>query len=180
MYIFPVKGVIKRILEFLFWIGLAVTVVIGIAAYVFPDSLVSVTSASVLLPESPGDFTRGLEGPLFIVRDIMLAVFILVSFVYAIYNLIKRNANFQSITLFLGLVISIFGGVDDMQYLYTGRNFLLDGFRFSRFSLSVTIMLLFFLAAVFSKYFKAHTMLEKTEHDLKVSENKYSLLMESC
>ncbi len=180
IYAFPTKAAFKRVLELFFWIGLAVTTAISIAAYIFPDSLVSIAAPSVTPAASPGDFTRGLEGSLFVVRDIMLAVYILLSLVYSIYYLVKKNRSFQSLMLFLGILMAIFGGADDLQYFYTGKNLLFNGLRFSRFVLCSTIMLLFFVAAVFSKYFKSHTMLEKTTHDLAVSENKYSLLMDAA
>jgi len=178
--IFQIEGRLKKAFSFLFWLGFSITVVTALTAYIFPESLISLTAPSKTPPVSPGDFTRGLEGPLFIVRDIMLAVYIVVSLIYSFFHIIKKSRSFQSIAMFLGIVVSILGGLDDMQYVYSGNNFFLNELRFSRFVLGSTIMLLFFLAAVFSKYFTAHTMLEKTTHELEVSENKYSLLMDAA
>jgi anti-sigma regulatory factor (Ser/Thr protein kinase) len=152
----------------------------ALTAYILPDSLISVTASSKTPPLSPGDFTRGLEGPLFAVRDLMLVIYVFLSLIYSIYHIIKKSRSFQSVAMFLGIVIAILGGVDDMQYLYSGNNLFLNNLRFSRFVLGSTIMLLFFLAAVFSKYFTAHTMLQKTTREMQTSENKYSLLMDAA
>lgn len=171
------EGFFYKLLRVMFWIGLVVAVAVSVAGYIFPDMLVSVTQQSLTPPESPGDFARGLEGPLFQIRDIMLSIYIFIGLIYSIVHIVKRERSFQSIMLFLGFVISILGGLDDMQYLYTGRNFFLNGLRFSRFTLGATVMMLFFLSAVFSKYFEAHTKLLATTHDLELSQDKYSLLM---
>lgn len=178
--VLPSDGWLGKVLTFFCFAGLAATLAAGVAAYLFPESMVSIDAASVTPAVSPGDFTRGLEGPLFFVRDIMLAVFILLALAYALYYLVKKNRNFQSVMLFVGLLISIIGGADDIQYLYSGRNIFLNEIRFSRFVLGSTIMMMFFLAAVFSRFFRAHIMLEKTERDLKVSEDKYSLIMDAA
>ena len=175
---FPAQGWIKRLLDFFVWLGFAVTAAVGIAGYIFPDSLVSVTSPSHNPMASPGDFTRGMEGPLYMLRDIALAIFIVLSLIYSIYYLVRKNRSFQSISLFIGIVLAIVGGLDDIQYLYTGKNFILDHVRFSRFVLGITLMLMFFFAAAFNKFFKSHSLLERTEKELQASEGKYSLLMD--
>jgi len=178
--IFKPEGFFRILLKVMFWGGLIFAAAVSLAGYIFPDSLISITEASFTSPDTPRDFTRGLEGPLFQVRDISLAVYIVLALIYSTFYLIKKNRNFQSIMLFLGLIVSVLGGIDDMQYLYTGKNLLIDGLRFSRFTLGSTLMMLFFLAAVFSKYFQAHTMLLETRRDLEISEGKYSLLMDAA
>ncbi len=177
---FPPGKKIRRVLDAAFWLGLAGTVFIMTAAYVFPDSLIAVDKPSATPALSPGDFTRGLEGPLFMARDIALAAFIILALIYSIIYITRKNRTFQSLCLFLGLLIAIIGGIDDIQYVYSGHNLYLDNLRFSRFTLGATIMLLFFLAAVFSKFFRAHTMLEKMEQDLEISEHKYTMLMDAA
>lgn len=177
---FPVAGVLKKILRVIFWLGVVVTVGVAVAAYAFPESLISISNASLTPPVSPGDFTRGLEGPLFILRDITLAVAVLFALFYSIYYILKIDRGFQSIMLFLGIASAIFGGIDDIQYLYSGHNIILDSLRFSRFTLCSTVMIMFFIAAVFSRYFQSSTMLKKTTQELEVSENKYSLLMDAA
>ena len=177
---FPSRGLFRIILRILFWAGIAIAVVVSAAAYIFPDSLISLTEASVTAAETPGDFTRGLEGPLFRFRDLALLAWIVLSLIYSVYYMVVRRRNFQSVMLFLGLIASIIGGLDDMQYVYSGRNYILDGIRFSRFVLGVTVMMIFFFIAVFNRYFTAHLKLIKTERDLEISENKYSLLMDAA
>lgn len=177
---FPAKGRIKRAVEFFLWTGLALTVAVSVSGYLFPESLISVKHASTLIPDSPADFTRGLEGPLYMVRDIALAVYILMALIYSSYYIIAKNRNFQTLSIFFGLIIAILGGVDDIQRLYTGTNLFLNEIRFSRFVLGCTLMMMFFLAAVFSEYFKAHTLLKETTRELKTSEGKYSLLMDAA
>lgn len=180
LHAFPQKGRMKRTVEFFLWTGLALTVVVSVAGYIFPESLISVKNASTLLQDSPADFTRGLEGPLYMVRDIGLAIYILMALAFSSYYIIVKNRSFQTLSIFFGLIIAILGGVDDIQRLYSGTNLLLNEIRFSRFVLGCTMMMMFFLAAVFSKYFTAHTMLKKTTRELEVSENKYSLLMDAA
>ena len=177
--VFPAGGKLKKIINIFFWLGLAVTAAAAAAGYIFPDLLVSVDTPSLTSPETPGDFTRGLEGPLYQLRDIMLGAYIVLALVYSGYYLVKNGRNFQNIMFLAGIAVSIFGAFDDIQYLYSGWNILLNGLRFSRFILGSTVMLLFFLAAVFDEYFKAHMKLKKAARDLKVSENRYSMLMDA-
>ncbi|MDC7227727.1 MAG: ATP-binding protein [Spirochaetales bacterium] len=180
MNAFPTEGFLKKALDIFMWLGLALTVAMTAAAYIFPDSVISVTTGSNIPLLSPGDFTRGMEGPLFIVRDIGLSLFIVLALVYSIYYLIKKNRNFQSLALFIGVLIAILGGLDDMQYFYSGRNYFIENVRFSRFVFGSTVMMLFFLASVFSKYFKVLDLLENKTRELKASENKYSLVMDAA
>ena len=180
LHAFPPEGRLKRFVEFFIWLGLALTAAVIVAAYVFPESLISVTTGSGVVAKSPGDFNRGLVGPLYMVRDIALSVFIVLALIYSLYYLIVKNRSFQSTVFFLGLVIAIWGGIDDIQSLYTGSYLFLNDLSFSRFVLGATIMLMFFLAAVFNKYFRVHSLLEKATKELEVTEGKYSLLMDAA
>jgi hypothetical protein len=177
---FSPTGFFKKLFKIMFWAGLVVAVAVSVCGYVFPDSLVSFTQASVTPADTPGDFARGLEGPLFQIRDISLSVYIFLGLVFSISYIIRHGGTFQNIMLFTGLIMSIVGGLDDMQYFYTGKNLIINGLRFSRFTLGSTFMMIFFLAAVFSKYFEAHTKLAAATRDLELSEGKYSLLMDAA
>ncbi|OJF76836.1 MAG: hypothetical protein BKP49_04525 [Treponema sp. CETP13] len=173
------EGLVKKLFKYLIYIGISITIITGILSIISPESFISVIYPSMTPQVSPGDFARGLEGPLYRVRDIMLCIYIVISLGYAIFHVIKKSTDFQSVTLLVGLIISVLGGFDDMQYVYSGKNYLLNNIRFSRFALGTTIMLLFFFASVFKKYFTAHTMLKKTTQELENFENKYSLLLDS-
>ncbi len=175
----PSKDLFNRILDLVVWVGMGITIAANVASFIFPESLISVKFASEVPPMFPGDFSRGLEGPLIFMRDIMLLAVIVLSLVYSIFYMFRNGWTPQTLMMFIGISIAVMGGIDDLQYLYTGKYILLNNLRISKFVLGLTIMMLFFWGAIFVRFLKTHTLLEKTTRDLAIKEGKYSLLLEA-
>ncbi len=175
---FPAKGIMNGFLKVFMWFGIASGLFFTALTLIKPDLMISINEASTTPSLTPGDFTRGLEGPMYMYRDIFLAAFIAVSLVYSISYTVKDKGRLKSLMLMLGIVCSMLGGIDDLQYFYTGRNFIFNGLRFSRFTFGSTLMMLFFLSAVFIDYFSTHNKLLKSNQSLRLTESRYKLLLE--
>ncbi|MDC7126045.1 MAG: ATP-binding protein [Spirochaetales bacterium] len=177
--IFPYKKPSRIFFKVLIWIALFLTLGFTAVAFIKPELFVSVTRSTILPMVSPEDFARGGEGPLFRIRDYILLSYIFIFLISLIVIFIRQRRRWQTGLYIIGIIFAVLGAFDDIQYLYTNINYFMNDYRFSRFVLGVTIMLLFFLPAVLYKVFSANVLLGKTKKELKSFENRYSVIVEA-
>jgi PAS domain-containing protein len=159
--------------------GLAIAIIITIIAFVSPDMFISSekTYKTWLIFET--DYGRGQEGIVYTVRDILLAVYIIYSLSLIAADIIINKRLSKLALPATGIFIAIYGAVDDMQYIYTG--FSVDPFydtMFSRFSLGLTIMVLFFMAELMRRFITSSKDLEIAHEEITASEKRYRFIIE--
>ncbi len=175
----PVKDWSGRVMDLVVWIGMGVTAAVTVAVFLFPDSLILIESVTETAQISPDDLTRGLAGPIHVIRDIMLALAIIISLFYSVFYMIRNGWGTKNLSMFIAISIAVLGGIEDLQYLYTESHLIFKDLTVSRFIFGVTIMMLFFWGTILSRFLKTHNLLEKTSQNLAVKEGKYSLLLEA-
>lgn len=161
------------------FIGLGIGVVITGAAFIYPDSFISFTQHKPTWLTKAVDYGRGQEGFLYQARDGILGILMLYSFICIIVDLIKhKKFKFLAFPL-TGLIIAIYGAVIDIIYVYQGVNY--DAFpheEFSRFSLGITMMILFSMAGLARRFVDSSLELEQAHKIITISEEKYRVLVE--
>ncbi|MBI4978621.1 MAG: hypothetical protein HZC28_14165 [Spirochaetes bacterium] len=164
----PVPGW-KRTHRIMATVGAAVAFVYIIAAFAVPDSFVSMTTGhpSWMLRES--DHGRGMKGPLYTIRDLLLGPLIIYGLVMCIIDMV-RNKRFRSLAFIVtGLAIAIYGALDDMMFGYLNGNNIdpLNHIPFSRFTVGITFLIVFFMASLLRDFIDAAMKSEKQEREMR-------------
>ncbi len=144
----------KRSNRVLVFAMLAVSVFFIVVSFVAPDLYVSVTQHRSDWLRSEADHGRGVEGPLYQVRDMFLAVMIFYALACFIAEMIIHRKFRYLIPPFTGLLLAVHGAVVDVISVYT--HVFYDAFptvRFSRFTLGITLFILFSMGGVLRRFF---------------------------
>lgn len=161
-------------------ICLACALGITVAAFISPDLFISMTKNKPTWLTNEVDYGRGQEGILYTVRDGLLALTILYGLFCMTVDLIWHKKVNVLIFPIVGLLFAIYGAVIDILYIYTGTHF--DPFPredFSRFSLGITIFILFAMAGSARRFIDSSRDLEIAHKKITISEEKYRIFVES-
>jgi methyl-accepting chemotaxis protein len=144
----------KKVNTIIYRIMMGITVLIIIVAFLYPDAFVSVTQHRQDWLLRQADHGRGVEGPLYIVRDGILALLILYAFFSFVIDMIIHKRVKYLLMSFIGLFIAIYGAVIDVISVYTGQFYdFTPDLRFARFVVGITLFILLSMGAVLRKYF---------------------------
>jgi PAS domain-containing protein len=169
----------ERLNRLLTWCGLAVALAITAAAYAVPDLFISLTSHRATWLKYQADFGRGQEGPLYWLRDLLLALAIVYSMAVIGRETLRRRDLRGFIFPAAGLLMAIGGAVVDIAFVYTGINFdLFPGEYFSRFTIGLTLMVMLFMSMVTKRFIDAAREVERAHAVLSISEERYRRLVE--
>ncbi len=187
-------SVLKKITTYMSMGGLGFAVFLTFAAFIFPESFISIANGITRELLSPGDFSRGRVGPLYSVRDVLLGIYLSSMIILSLVSLFLHHRDPKTLIIILGTVIAAVSAIDDIMFYQFGRNFILNAFRYSRMSVGISFMILFILTAIINEFFRTqqelnethrklketHDELKLTHKKLKVSERKYRHLSEGA
>jgi anti-sigma regulatory factor (Ser/Thr protein kinase) len=159
--------------------GLVIASMMTVIAYLSPDLFISVTNfkASGLVIQS--DYARGEEGIVYSIRDILLVIVILYGIVFSSIDMIKNKRFRHLLFTFLGMCIAAYGAIDDILYIYINQSIdLFPTIRFSRFSLSLTVMIFFFMIEMLRNMLNTSRKLDSAHNELAASEKRYGFIIE--
>lgn len=142
----PTWHKINKILAIILFVFAFLTAVI---AFINPELFVSVSQHRANWMKYQADYGRGMECPLYGIRDIVLFVFIAYTIVCYLSDMIMNKTFKRLYVSFAGLLIAVAGGLIDMMSVTTGNFY--DFFpeaRFSRFVLGITLFILFSMGEV--------------------------------
>lgn len=167
-----------KINQVLCWIGLGIFVVITAIAFINPDLFVSVTKNSENWHKTK-DFAIYQTGILYNMRDSMITLFILYALITMVIDMIWHKNISLLIGPFIGIIIAAYAGIDNIVYSYTGvyPDFVPD-VSFSRFSVGISIMIIFFMSILVRRFIDKVQDVEKSNKMLVISEGKYRFLVE--
>ncbi len=179
MYLLELNDRMHRINRILAVIGLGYAIIVIVAAYVKPDLFISMetTKASWLTYEA--DYGRGQEGILYAIRDALLGIYIIYSITVVIIDIIwHKNLNYLVYPV-IGLLLAFFGAIVDTVHVHTGVfiDFFPESY-FSRFSVGITMAIMFFMSSVTRKFITYAQELEIAHKIISISEEKYRFLVE--
>ncbi len=136
------------------WTGFGIACVFATVAFIAPDLYVSQTAHRANWLADAADHGRGMEGPLYVARDGLLALLIIYLVTCFIAEMVWHRRYRYLLPSFIGILIAIYGAVIDVisVYAYTFYDFFPES-RHSRFTLGITLYILFSMGGVFRKFF---------------------------
>jgi PAS domain-containing protein/anti-sigma regulatory factor (Ser/Thr protein kinase) len=174
------QGRMKKINRAIYIFGLIFAITCVIATFVYPDLFISSTERKFTWSKYEGDFGRGKEGILYIMRDCLLTVAAIYAF-YLIRKKLKSDPETRRYLFFplIGIVLAMLGAAIDTGFVYTGYHFdLLPHVYFSRFSLCITLFVILLMSGLTRHFVDASKEVERTHHRISISEEKYRILVE--
>lgn len=178
LYILHLNDRWKKATEMIAYTGLVVAVLMTIAAFIYPDSFISTTIPKETSAIYEADFTRGQEGVLYFVRDGLIGLLILFSLGSIISDIIINSRLKQLFFPAVGIILMIMGAMVDILFIYTRRNY--DFFPneyFSRFSLNLTIMFVFFMSTAMRDFVLSSIELDKAEKTIRSSRAEKEVML---
>ncbi len=157
--------------------GLAFAVIILFSAFMFPDSYISQTILQKGGENITWHISRGQEGVLYRIRDILLGILIFYSLICVVIELV-REGNFQRVVfLLIGFILAFLGAIDDTIYVHTGNyTGLFSNVFYSRFSAGITLFVLSVISGVIIQFIDEVKNVEKA---YKEKNNAYRTLGKS-
>ena len=144
--------------------GLLCAVIVLILAFVYPDSFISQTIHKEGWKTVQADWGRGQEGPAYQARDILIALAILYAIACFLYDMIAHRRFAYILPPFMGFLLAIEGAAVDIINIYMNTYYdLTPDSPHSRFTVGITLMILFCMAAVFRKFFDISREYERAE-----------------
>ncbi len=178
-YLIKFSDAFKRLNRLVTFIGLGIAILTTVMAFALPDSFISLVQHKQTWLKYEADFARGMEGPLYHFRDLMLGIYIF----YALFVIIREILEYRDLRELLfpivGLLLAFGGAIIDTSFVYTGINF--DFFPheyFSRFTLGITMMAMFFMSTVTKRFIDAVKEVERSHRIISISEERYRRLVE--
>ncbi len=138
-------------------------------AFIGPDLYISQTVHKQGWDFMQSEYGRGQEGPAYMARDALIFLVILYAVACFILDMIRHRRLGYIILPFIGFLLAIHGAVVDIVNIWA-NHFYLDPFPFSkhsRFTVGITLLILFCTSAVFRKLFDA-------AHEVTVAEAEAS------
>lgn len=159
----------QKINRFVSYAGLAFAVVVTIAAFANPSLFISQTEHGPMWAKIASDHGRGLEGPLYRLRDTLLGIVIIYTFIVLVIDLIWNRKFGYLVLPIVGIISGIVGAANDTVFVNSHYNFILDGILFSRFSLGITIFIVLCMAS--SSRYSVEKAKEVEEAQIKAKES---------
>lgn len=177
--ILELGGTWARINAMLGALGLLYTIVCLLTVAAGSDLFISASVHKDTWLTFAPDYGRGKEGPLYMVRDLLLAIYILFSFISIVVDLHRTKRFAYLLFPIAGIIIAVWGAAVDIVYVYTGHNydFFPDGL-FSRFSLGITLFILCLLSGLTRHFIDAAKEIDRAHKLVMISEGKYRVLVE--
>jgi len=169
----------QRINELLAYVGLAYAVIVALCAYLYPDLFISLTKPKTTWMHYEADFGRGQEGILYALRDALLGIYIVYSIIAVITDMIVQRNYKYLLFPSLGFFCAFAGAAIDTLHVH--MHVFYDFFPnvyFSRFSLGITLAIVFFMSSVTRMFITYAQELEIAHKIISISEKKYRFLVE--
>ncbi|MFC1669537.1 PP2C family protein-serine/threonine phosphatase [Spirochaetota bacterium] len=157
--------------------GLAFAVITTLIAFLSPDLFISLEHHKVTWLIYEADYGRGAEGLLYHIRDGLLGIYILYAIISIIIDILWHKNVRNLILPVIGLLFPFMGAINDTVFIYMGIN--IDFFPheyFSRFTIGITVMMIFFMSTVTRRFIDSAKNLElivkERTKELQVERNK--------
>lgn len=139
----------RRANSYIAYAALTAALAILVIAFAAPDLFISMKTHNAKWLTQAGNHGRGQEGVLYQLRDLLLFVFIIYSLTCMTVDLAWHRRFGYLLPPIIGVLLAISGAVIDIVNVYTGVNYdFLPDSSFSRFSLGVTLFILFCMGAL--------------------------------
>jgi hypothetical protein len=169
----------KRINFIISITGLITAVFITVMAFVKPEMFISMIQERSTALTTAGDYARGSEGILYVLRDLFVGVFILYGIICITADLIWHKRFGELLPTVAGLLLAIYGALVDIIYIYTRIHLdIFPDIQYSRLTMGLTFMVLLLMSGITRKFIQFSKNLENANKKITLSEKKYRLLTE--
>lgn len=178
--VLPEESAEATVMKALAIAGAVVVAIITIAAFAAPDLFVSITEQTVSLRHGVAYSSvlgRGEKGPLFVLRDGLLGLVLIITFVVSLVATARRRLTGSFRLIVLGVVVGILIGGTALIANFTGSYpGPLNDIPFSRVGLAITVFTLLSTAAYVLEYVQQSKVLDETIRELKHRRDRLSFL----
>lgn len=138
---------------------------LALIAFLYPPLFIDTDHprASVVFQMDVG---RGLEGPAYLIRDLLVGGSMIYALILGILHVKDQARKRYVIPILIGLCFGFFMAADDILMAQTGRYLTHIPFTFSRVSLGFTGLLLTFMAVTLLRYLDQERELRRAYHSL--------------
>jgi methyl-accepting chemotaxis protein len=156
----------KTVNRYLVYAGIVIALGFVVVAFAAPDLFISQATRKLTWNSIQADYGRGLEGPLYQARDALIGIMILYALVCFIFEMIRYRKIAYILAPFIGFLFAIYGAAVDILYVYNKVYYdPMPWSPHSRFTVGITIMIVFCMGGVFRKFFDmAHEVERAEEH----------------
>jgi hypothetical protein len=155
----------------------AASTALAVIGFVRAEWFISVTEPLAFDIKNAADAMRGRSGWAFDLRNLFLALVVVYYLAILIVGMVRSKKVSYLVFPAIGGFLAIAGGIDDLYFLYTGHNMLVQ-IPMSRFPIGISTMILLGMSSVFIHFLNTERALLETRRILKVSEQKNSILVE--
>jgi len=125
-------------------------------AFVTPDLYISVTNHREDWTTRPGEYGRGLQGPVYDVRDALLGLLIVYAVCCFLVDMIRGRRLRYLLPSFLGILLAIYGAAVDIVGTHTADSRVAfdisPNLEYSRFTIGITLFILFSMAGSLRRF----------------------------
>jgi len=169
----------KKINFIIAFAGLIFAAFITVIAFVKPDLFISMTEQRATALTTVGDYARGKEGILYVLRDILIGVTIIYGVICIIIDLIWHKKIFELLPPVIGILFAIYGAAVDIIHIYTRIHIdLFPDLQYSRFTMGLTFMVILLMSGITRKFIQFSKGIENANKQIALSEKKYRILAE--
>ncbi len=137
-------------------VGLVLAAAFTVVAFAAPDLYVSVTNHRADWMIRQADHGRGMQGPLYTVRDGILVLLIAYAICCFVVDMIRHRRLRYLLPSFIGLLLAVYGAGVDIVSTHTVESQVIYGIlpstRYSRFSVGITLFILFSMAGSLRRF----------------------------
>jgi diguanylate cyclase (GGDEF)-like protein/PAS domain S-box-containing protein len=160
--------------------GLFIASAIFIAAFVYPDSFISMTKPTPNWFRNEGTYGRGLEGILYMTRDVILGILILYALTAITIDIVWHKKRKYLILLLIGMLYALYSAIDDIIGVYLNIHIgLFPDMNYSRFSIGISVFIIFSMFSLIKIFIDKSIYYEKAHNDLIESEQRFRQLAEN-
>jgi diguanylate cyclase (GGDEF)-like protein/PAS domain S-box-containing protein len=161
-------------------VGFAVSIVISITAFVFPDLFISLRIPQSHWFRNEGSYGRGQEGLLYNIRDIILGLLIVYSMIIITIDILWHKKKRYLLLPLIGMIYALYSAIDDIIGVYMNIHIgLMPDMYYSRFSLGVTVFMVVSMFSLIKIFIDKSEFYEKTHNELIESEERFRQLADN-
>ena len=109
----------QRVNRYVTLAGLFIALAILAAAFAAPDSFISQETGKTGWDEMQSEWGRGMEGPVYMLRDLFVGLMILYATVCLVFDVVRHRRFSYVVPPLVGFLVAIHGAMVDILRIYT-------------------------------------------------------------
>ncbi|MBN2078188.1 MAG: hypothetical protein JW838_04430 [Spirochaetes bacterium] len=154
----------QRVNRYVILAGLVIALGILATAFAAPDAFISQTTGKAGWDQVQSEWGRGLEGPVYMLRDLFVGIMVIYATVCLVYDMLRYRRYSYIVPPLIGFLVAIHGAMVDILRIYTMTYYdLTPDSPHSRFAVGITGMIIFSMGGVLQKFIDMSKEVERAE-----------------